>query len=307
MLRILTRLGVAAVLVSVPLRAVGPHYSAWGTAQNIGPLVDPVNTDDGGACFTKDGRTLFFVSNRTGGVGRYDIWVSHWSDEMLAWDAPVNLGANVNSPVGDFTPAISRDEHWLFFASNRPGSMGARDLYAAYRAHTGDDTGWEPAFNLGSAVNSPLDEFGVTFFEGDAVAPPQLVFSSTRGGAGNFDIYVSERNLEGTFAAPVLVTELATAGTELSPAIRHDGLEIVFASNRSGGEGGHDIWVTTRESIFEGWSEPVNLGAGVNSGMDELYPALTSDNETLLFMRGLVGVPPPLGSIWVSTRAKVHP
>jgi hypothetical protein len=51
----------------------------------------------------------------------------------------------------------------------------------------------------------------------------------------------------------------------------------------------------------------VNLGPGVNSPMEELHPALTSDNEVLLFMRGLVNTPPLLGSIWVSTRSKVHP
>ena len=306
MVRIFALLIVAAALVTVPLRAAGPHYSAWGTAQNIGPLVDPVNTDDGPACFTKDGRTLFFMSNRPGGVGRYDIWVSHWNDDTPGWDAPVNLGPNVNSAVGDFTPAISRDEHWLFFASNRPGSMGARDLYAAYRVHVGDDTGWQPAFNLGAAVNSSLDDFGVSYFEGAEGAPAQLFFSSTRGGA--FDIYVTDQTLDGSFAPPVLLAELSTSANEISPAIRHDGLEMLFASNRAGGSGSHDLWVTTRESIFDPWSEPVNLGPEVNSPMEELYPALTSDNKILMFLRGLVNAPPPpLGSIWVSTRSKVHP
>jgi hypothetical protein len=304
MLRILTRLLIAVVLV-VPLRAAGPHYSAWSTAQSIGPLVDLANADEGGACFTKDGRTLFFVSNRPGGVGRYDIWVSHWNDATLAWEVPVNLGVNVNSAVGEFTPAISRDEHWLFFASNRPGSMGIRDVYAAYREHTQDDLGWEPAVNLGPVVNSQQDEFGLTYFEGSEGVAPQLYFSSTRG--GTFDIYVAEQNLDGTFDPPVLLTELSTAGTELAPAIRHDGLEMLFASNRAGGLGGQDIWATTRESIFDSWSEPVNLGPGVNSPMDELYPALTADNEALLFMRGLVGVSPPLGSLWISIRGNVHP
>ena len=303
---ILTRLMVV-VLIGGPLWAAGPHYSARSSAQNIGPLVDLVNTDEGGACFTKDGRTLYFVSNRPGGVGRYDIWVTHWNDETLAWQVPVNLGSNVNSAVGDFTPALSRDEHWLFFASNRPGSIGARDLYAAYREHTDDDTGWGSAFNLGPDVNSSLDEFGVAYFEGDEGASPQLIFSSTRGGAGNFDIYVSQRNPDGSFTAPVLVTALATDHAEIAPAIRHDGLEMLFASNRAGGTGGYDVWVTTRESISGDWSEPVDAGAGVNSAMDELYPAITSNNEVLVFMRGLVGVPPPLGSIWVSTRSKIQP
>lgn len=305
MMRISTGLLVAIVLVCTPLGAAGPHYSAWGTAENIGAPIDLAASDEGGASFTKDGRTLFFISNRAGGVGRYDIWISHWNDATLAWDPPVNPGPTVNSPVGEFTPAISRDEHWLFFASNRPGSMGQRDLYAAYRQHTDDDTGWEPAFNLGPAVNSSFDDFGVTYYPGDEGGQPQLFFSSTRG--GNFDIYMAELNPDGSFAQPVLITELATAANEFLPAIRHDGLELVFSSNRPGGAGGDDMWVSMRQSVFDVWSEPVNAGTGVNSPMEELFPTLTSNNQVLVFMRGALGAVPPAGTIWVSTRTKVHP
>ena len=305
MRRILLSLFVGAALISPSLRAAGPHYSAWAIAQSVGPPVDLITADDGSPCLTKDGRTMYFVSNRAGGVGRYDIWVTHWDDNTGAWGAPVNLGPNINSTVGDFTPALSRDEHWLFFASNRPGSLGARDLYAAYREHTNDDGDWQLAFSLGAAVNSTRDEFGVTYFDGGDAGSPQLVFTSNRN--GNFDIYMSQQNGDGTFADPVLLTELATPDVEIIPAIRHDGLELFFVSNRSGGAGAHDIWVSTRDSIFDAWSEPVNAGAGVNSNTDELYPAIASDNETLVFMRGVVGALPPLGSMWVSTRTRIHP
>jgi hypothetical protein len=271
----------------------------------MSPPVDLADTDDGNFCLTKDGRGLYFSSNRAGGVGKYDLWVSRWNEDAGTWGAPVNLGSNVNSVVGDFTPALSRDEHWLFFASNRPGTLGARDLYAAYRENTHDDLAWQPAFNLGPAVNSTADDFGVTYFAGDSVVPPQLYFSSLRGGGNDFDIYVTELNSDGSFTAPVPVPELSTGQMEFLPAIRH-GLEIFFVSSRPGGLGGQDIWASTRETVFDAWSEPVDLGPGVNSAMDELYPAISSDRMTLIFFRAILGTSTPT-SVWTSTRSRVHP
>ena len=297
---------VGAAALCLPVVAAGPHYSAWGDAQHVSPPVDLPATDDGNFCLTKDGRGLYFSSNRSGGVGKYDLWVSRWNDDNSAWGEPINLGSNVNSVMGDFTPALSRDEHWLFFSSNRPGTLGVRDLYASYREYTHDDLAWGPAFSLGPTVNSAFDDFGVTYFAGDGLVPPQLYFSSLRGGGNDFDIYVTEFNIDGSFTPPVAVPELATDQMEFLPAIRHDGLEILFSSNRPGGLGGHDIWASTRETVFDAWSEPVNLGPGVNSTIDELYPAISSDQATLFFFRAILGTQTPT-SIWTSTRSKAHP
>jgi hypothetical protein len=296
----------AAAAVCLPVMAAGPHYSAWGGAQQVSPPVDLPTTDDGNFCLTKDGRGLFFSSNRAGGAGKYDLWVSRWNDDTNTWGDPTNLGPNVNSVMGDFTPALSRDEHWLFFASNRAGTLGGRDLYASYREYTHDDLAWGPAISLGPTVNSIFDDFGVTYFAGNGLVPPQLYFSSLRGGSNDFDIYVTEFNMDGSLTAPVAVPELATDQMEFLPAIRHDGLEIFFSSNRSGGLGGTDIWAATRETLVDPWSEPVNLGAGVNSTMDELYPAISSDRMTLFFFRAILGTQTPT-SIWTSTRSKVNP
>ena len=305
MTKVLATLAATAV-VYLPVMAAGPHYSAWGVGERLLPPVDLVDTDDGNACLTKDGRGLYFSSNRSGGVGKYDLWVSRWDDAAGAWGEPLNLGPNVNSAVGDFTPALSRDEHWLYFASNRPGTLGARDLYAAYREDTHDDLAWEPAVSLGPAVNSTADDFGVTYFAGDGLVPPQLFFSSLRGGGSDFDIYVTSINADGSLAPAAAVPELATGLMEFLPAIRHDGLEIFFASNRPGGLGGHDIWAASRETVFETWSEPVNLGPGVNSTSDELYPAISSDRTALVFFRAILGTQAPT-SMWISMRGRVHP
>jgi len=64
---------------------------------------------------------------------------------------------------------------------------------------------------------------------------------------------------------------------------RQDGREMVFASNRSGGLGGFDIWSASRDSIADPWSAPVNLGSNVNSAANETRPSLSWDALTLLF------------------------
>jgi Tol biopolymer transport system component len=66
------------------------------------------------------------------------------------------------------------------------------------------------------------------------------------------------------------------------PAISADGLLLVFSSNRSGGSGGQDLWMTRRSTIDGPWSEPVNLGPTINSGKWEVEPEISPDGRSLL-------------------------
>jgi Tol biopolymer transport system component len=67
------------------------------------------------------------------------------------------------------------------------------------------------------------------------------------------------------------------------PSVRQDGRELVFDSNRPGGQGGFDIWSVSRDSITDAWSAPVNLGPNVNSAANETRASLSWDGLTLLF------------------------
>jgi Tol biopolymer transport system component len=88
--------------------------------------------------------------------------------------------------------------------------------------------------NLGTDVNSPATDGGPSFFENDAAGIPQLYMTSSKaGGLGGIDIYVSAL-VGGVFQPPTPVSELNTAQFDLSPSIRHDGLEIAFTSDRPG-------------------------------------------------------------------------
>src|SRR4029434_4271328 len=121
------------------------------------------------------------------------------------------------------------------------------------------------------------------FFESDETGFPQLYFVSNRaGGAGAQDIYVS--TVSGGWVGPcVRGAALSSPQSDLSPAIRHDGREIFIASNRPGALGLNDLWVATRRTIFDVWSDPIHLGFLINSVSNETFPSLSSDGRTLFF------------------------
>jgi peptidoglycan-associated lipoprotein len=215
----------------------------------------------------------------------------------------MNLGGTINTGANERTPALSRDGHYLFFASDRSGGLGGLDIWVSWRANTHDVFGWESPVNLGTAINSPATDGGPTFFANDDAGIPQLYMTSSKaGGLGGIDIYVSAL-AGGEFQPPTPVSELNTAQFDLTPSIRHDGLEIAFASDRPGGAGGRDLWSATRSSANATWSTPVNLGALVNSASGENFPSLSADRTSLLFSSDRPG---GLGAtdIYVSTRGK---
>jgi len=101
----------------------------------------------------------------------------------------------------------------------------------------------------------------------------------------------------------VLIAELSYPNApDGFPSVRRDGKEIFFSSGRPGGVSQFDLWTSTRPSVHDSWSAPVNLGPPVNTQFGEFQPDLSFDGRTLLFMVG-----PARGGlggfdIWMSTR-----
>lgn len=272
--------------------AYGP-FGSWGTAIRIEtgtPGAHPnFNTTftDGCPSVSRDGKTFFMASNRTGSQG-LDIWVSRRTSTDQPWGDPVNMGAPVNSASNDFCPMASRDGNEFYFVSNRPGGCGGDDIYVT-RFKT--DGSVEDPVNLGCTVNSAGNEAGPV-----PIAEPggqtRLYFSSTRPGgpapeadgvtSGDADLYVSVVT-NGSYAAPTLVPGVNSAQEDGQPYIQHDGLELYFFSTRPGGLGAQDIWRATRASVTSPWSEPVNLGDGINTSAGETRPSMSWDGTTLFF------------------------
>jgi hypothetical protein len=281
-------------VVIAAINAAGPRYTGWETPVRLTSVEAPGYLTLS-PFLSKDGSRLYLGSNRPGGSGAIDLWVSAWNELTDEWTSPVNLGAVVNSPGSEWYPSLSRDEHWLFFMSNRAGGYGGYDLWAAYRASVHDDLGWEPPVNLGPVVNTSGDEASPSYFANDAFGLPQLFFTSNRG-AGNSDLDIFVAEIAGSLDVlpPVAVAELnsmrslpAAKGLEISVSVRHDGLEAFMTSNRPGSvEDGLDIWVSTRSSPSAPWQPPVNAGSAINTGATERDAMISADRLSLLFKSG---------------------
>lgn len=283
----------------------GGGFSPWTPAVNLEqiPGTSPdLNTAalEGCPIVSPDGRALYFASNRAGGLGGLDIWVSRRDSRDDPWGSPENLGRPVNSSADDFCPSPMRG-HQFFFVSRRshPDACGGADIYVT-RPHP--VFGWLEPQNVGCQVNSAADEASPYYLE-DETGRATLFFSSNRGGSS--DIYSSVVQPDGSYGAAEPVPGLNTAFEDARPNLRRDGLEIVFDSNRPGTNGGPDIYVSVRPTTDDAWSEPVNLGADVNTDMSETRASLSWDGRSLYFGSNRPGGE---GStdIYLSTREKVR-
>ncbi len=109
------------------------------------------------ASVSPDGKRLYFTSNREGGVGGLDIYVSE-REETGEWGAPVNMGNPINTPYNEDAPFISANDSILFFSSEGQVSMGGYDIFKSYRK----GEGWEVPENMGYPINTTDDD---TFFQ----------------------------------------------------------------------------------------------------------------------------------------------
>jgi glyoxylase-like metal-dependent hydrolase (beta-lactamase superfamily II) len=150
--------------------------SGWGTPAWLGPVVNS-DAADYYPTLTRTG-TLYFSSNRQGGLGENDIYRTHRVNGE--WTTPENLGRGINTESREYDPFIAPDGSYLIFASERSGGLGAADLYVSFRGAGGT---WSDPENLGSAVNSPAAEY-TPMLTPDG---KYLFFTSSR--AGQDDIY----------------------------------------------------------------------------------------------------------------------
>lgn len=276
-----------ALMIVVPRVGGVATFSEWSEPANLGCAINSPDGDQGPA-ISKNGLSLYFGSMRPAGFGASDIWVSQRASVDEPWGPPMNLGAGVNTSGVDNIPALSRDGHLLFFNSDREGTSGAADIWVSYRDNVHDDFGWQTPVNAGAAVNSSALELGASYLENDQGGAPLLFFG--RGATlVDPDIYMSQLQPDGSFGDAVLVPELSSAQSDQRPSVRFDGLEIFLFSNRAGSLGNSDLWVSTRETVFDAWETPRNLGARVNSTSVDAQPYIAPDRLTLFFMSNRPG------------------
>ena len=228
----------------------------WGPARDLGPVINTSSMENAPA-LSPDGHRLFFNSNRPGGFGGQDLYVSRRRDKRDngGWQAPENLGNAINTAANETGPAFFEDEGSgttiMYFASNRPGGMGGNNIYSTPLL---DDGTFGPVMPV-QELNSPFDD-SAPFIRRDGL---EVFLTSDRpgslGSTGQVDLWVATRarttdpwstpvNL-----GPVVNSEFADAG----PALSFDGTALYFHSSHRPGtigtEGRFDLFVTTRSRL----------------------------------------------------------
>jgi outer membrane protein OmpA-like peptidoglycan-associated protein len=194
---------------------------------------------------------------------------------------PENLGQQINTSDGEYSPTLTADEEILYFTKLRP-----RDQYTVHSSKFEEDFyvsrkengQWTPAVPLGHPVNSYGNEGAA------CISPDGMFFIFTgcnRGdGLGSCDLYISRKE-GGKWSAPEnMGTPLNSAQWDTQPSIAPDGKTLYFASNRNGNT---DIYMSIADENGN-WQLPVNLGKPVNTSMVENSPFIHPDGKTLYFM-----------------------
>lgn len=160
----------------------------WSKPVNIGK---PVNSAawESQPSISSDGKTLYFVSNCSGGKGKMDIWKSMLNEEGK-WGEPVNLGDSINTSKNEMSPFIHTDNKTLYFASDGLIGMGGCDLFVsrkilAYPSDSLKISEWQTPVNLGYPINTYKDEIGLIVNARGNLA----MFSSDRLSKQGKDIY----------------------------------------------------------------------------------------------------------------------
>ncbi len=194
----------------------------------------------------------------------------------ITFGEPTNLGPIVNSSGGDGSPSISADGLELYLHA-----LG--DLWVTTRATKDDD--WGEPVNLGPIVNSSVAEVTPSI-SADGLELYFCDWGDPRpGGIGEVDLWVTTRpTKDDEWGEPVnLGPTVNSSAFEGTPEISSDGLELYFESDRPGGYGLDDIYVTTRATTEDDWGTPVNLGPTVNGSLWEHCPTISADGLSLFF------------------------
>src|SRR6266568_4532969 len=240
-----------------------PAWSAWSAPVNLGPVVNSPYNDNSPA-ISKDGLSLYITSSPPaprpgGGGGAADMFVSRRHDKRddFGWEPAENRGCVVNSPVADNGPTIFEDDATgvttLYFNSLRPGGLGDVDIYASTLQADG-------TFGAGvkvSELNSPFTDDRVSISR-DGL---EIFVSTNRpGGVGSQDIWVATRATTlDPWSPPVPLGPVVNSPYfDGGPALSFDGTELYFFSERPGGFGGRDLYVSTRQRINASASNPLN-------------------------------------------------
>ena len=210
-----------------------------GVWSNATALKGRINTNfnEGAQNISQDGEWLIFTGcNYPEGVGSCDLYIAKKAKNGN-WNDPENLGNIINTDAWESSPSLSPDKRFLYFSSNRLGGYGGKDIWVTERDN---QNRWGTPINLGPTINSKNDEAS-PFIHADN----QSLYYSSDGlpGYGNTDLFVSRKQLDGTWSEPVnLGYPINTIDDEGSLIVSADGRTGYYASDGADAKGKLDLY-----------------------------------------------------------------
>ncbi|MBW7891622.1 MAG: PD40 domain-containing protein [Chitinophagaceae bacterium] len=195
--------------------------------------------------------------------------------------APQNVGDSINSADLEYYPSVTIDGKTLVFTRRVNGRN--EDFFVSENR----DGSWSKARGIDGDINSNFNE-GAQNISQDG---QWLVFTGCNfpEGLGSCDLFFSHKTKKGWSVPENMGERINTEFWESSPSLSPDKRELYFSSDRPGGYGGKDIYVS-RHMPDGRWSKPENLGPKINTAGDESCPFIHADNQTMYFTsNGLMG------------------
>ncbi len=216
--------------------------NAWSVPKSMGGNINTKH-NDAAIAISHDKKQLYtFYSSETNGG---DIFVCNRNGDF--WEKPVPLGPTINSSEWEGSCSVSGDGTQLYFASERPGGYGGKDIYVSNLLENGE---WGPAINLGPIINTKYDDDS-PYIDSKGIT----LFFSTQGhySIGGFDIHFTMRE-DNTWTKPQnLGFPVNTTDDDIYYIITDDGKQGYYSSTRDdkGGTGNHDIYLVDPGIIGE--------------------------------------------------------
>lgn len=238
-----------------------------------------------------DGKRLYFSRqyhpDNIGGVDdSEDIWYSEMDPSTGEWLPAKNIGAPLNNSGPNFISSISQvGDETILLLGNRYESKGR--MVSGVSMSTIDQDG-----NISKPKNIDMeDDYNYSPNADFFIAENQevMLMSVQRDDSeGNRDLYVSFKKKNEDWTAPLNIgSNVNTVGEEASPFLAKDQTTLYFSSDGFSGYGQKDIYVTKRlDDTWLSWSEPENLGKGVNTKGDDVYFNIPKTGKHIYFTRG---------------------
>ena len=194
-----------------------------------------------------------------------------------------NLGDQINTPYGDYTPVVSADEKVLVFTSRRPGGTSDdvhtdnkyyEDVYISHKQ--GDN--WGQAENIGTVINTETFDATSSLSSDGKIL---YIYNDEKGGTLYSSTFEEESN--GEWGTLKIIPQLKSKSShETHVTTTADGKKMIFTSDRDGGLGDLDMWMAEQDDNGK-WLEPVNLGETLNTPYEERGPFILADGSAMYF------------------------